>query len=327
MIRHPVERRDGTVRRLIGLATTLTLISIATLAYAATPEVVLDEPGVNEGIPSASSGGYLVWTANSEARPNRFNSYVRQDAGPAVRINPQGTHSYSAAIDGTTIVYQEGTADTYDLKFFDAVTEVRSDTPDGVNTPNIEYRPTLSGDWLLFTRTNGNRVAFRDAWVKVVLFDLTAGTSTVLEKLPLHNRYLQSGQVNGNWATFESCRERQGGFSDCQVSLYDISAETLTEVANPGVQQYAGAVADDGTVYLVRTRNRDHWNCGSHARVVRMDGGNGTVIAELPDGRDIFNTFALDDPGGSTTFYFDRVRCKTGSYTGIYRIPNADTAS
>lgn len=315
------------MRRLIGLATTLTLLAIATLAYAATPEVVLDEPGVNEGIPSASSGGYLVWTANSEAKPGRFNSYVQQGAGPVVRVNPPGTRSYFAAIDGTTIAYQEGTDDTWDLRFFDAVSEARSDPPDGVNTPGIEYRPSLSGDWLLFTRTNGNRVKFRDAWAKVVLFDLSAGTGTVLEKLPLRGHYLQSGQVNGDWATFESCRLRRGDFVDCQVSLYEISAETLTEVANPGVQQYAGAVADDGTVYLVRTRNRDHWNCGSHTKIVRMDGGNGTVIAELPDGRDIFNTFALDGPGGATTFYFDRVRCKAMSYTGIYRIPNADTAS
>jgi len=35
----------------------------------------------------------------------------------------------------------------------------------------------------------------------------------------------------------------------------------------------------------------------------------------------------LDGPGGSTTLYFDRFRCKTGESTGIYHIPNADTAS
>ncbi|MET0713551.1 MAG: hypothetical protein ABWY57_01445 [Mycetocola sp.] len=314
------------MRRLIGVAATLTLIAITTLAYAATPEVVLDEPGVSEGVPSAS-GGYLAWTANSEAKPNRFNSYVQQGAGPVVRVNPKGTQSFFAAIDGTTVVYQEGSHDAWNLRFFDAVTEGRSDPPDGVNTPSIEYNPSLSGDWLLFSRTNGNRVKFRDAWVKVVLFDLAAGTGTVLEKSPLRGHYLEADQVNGNWATFESCRFRRGDFSHCQVSLYDISADSLTEVANPSVQQYAGAVADDGTVYLVRNRGRDHWKCGNHTRVVRMDGGNGTVIAELPDGRDIYNMFVLDGPGGSTTLYFDRFRCKTGESTGIYRIPNAETAS
>jgi hypothetical protein len=311
------------VRRLIAVVAGL-VIATATIAQAATPEEVLNEPGVDEEVPSASAG-YLVWTANSEARPNRYNSYVMADGGSAVRINPGGTHSHAAAIDGITVVYEEDTSEDGDLKFFDAVSEIRSEPPDGVNTANWEHRPSLSGDQLLFTRTNANRAHLRDAWVKVVLFDLSTETSTVLIRLPIRTNYLVSDQVNGDWATFESCRVRRGRFFDCQVHLYDISTETLTEVTNPGVQQYAGGVSADGTVYLVRQRNREHWVCGKATKVVRMDGGNGTVIATLPEGKEVFNTFAFDE-GGSTTLYIDPARCRNGM-GGIARITDADTAT
>lgn len=312
------------MRRLIALVAGLTIIATATIAQAATPEEVLNQPGVDEEVPSASAG-YFVWTANSEARPNRYNSYVMADGGSAVRVNQSGTHSHGAAIDGTTVVYDESGGDDSDLKFFDADSQNRSEPPGGVNTANWEYRPSLSGDQLLFTRNNTNRVDFRDAWVKVVLFDLTTETSTVLSKLPIRTNYLVSDQVNGDWATFEACRVRRGVFFDCQVHLYEISTETLTEVTNPGVQQYAAGVSEDGTVYLVRQRNRDHWVCGKATKVVRMDGGNGTVIATLPEGKEIFNMFAFDQ-GGSTTLYMDPARCRNGK-GGIYRIADADTAT
>jgi hypothetical protein len=163
------------VRRFIGLAATRVFVSVAAIAGAATPEVVLDEPGVFEG-PSSASEGYLVWSSNSEAKPNRFHSYVMADGGSPVRIDPPGTQSFGAAIDGTTIAYEELSADVNDIHLFDAVTEERTAPPAGVNTANIEHRPSLSGDWLLFTRINANRVPFREAWVKIVLFDLTGGT-------------------------------------------------------------------------------------------------------------------------------------------------------
>ena len=148
-------RRRISILSMFGLVAALALVTSATVAYAATPEVVLDDPAVRENTPSASDG-YLVWSADSEAKPGRFHSYVLADGGSPVRIDPAGGQSRGAAIDGTTIVYEE---DFQDLGFFDAVTEARSDPPAGVNTPNSEYRPTLSGDWLLFTRDNVNRVA------------------------------------------------------------------------------------------------------------------------------------------------------------------------
>jgi len=313
------------VRRFIGLVTAIALMMLTNAAQAATPEVVMDEQGVNERVPSVSDG-YLVWNANSVAKPRREHSYVMADGGGPVRISPPGTTSHGAAIDGTTIVYEEATAEDSDLWFYDAQTQVRSATPDGVNTPQIEHRPSLSGNWVLFTRENWNRVPFRRSRTKVVLFNLMDSTTIVLERLRTKSSYLISDQVKGDWATYESCEFRRGRFFDCQVWRYQISTDELVQMPNPGVQQYAGALSDDGTVYLVRTRNRNQWRCGSHSKLVRMPvGGGQTVIATLPDGLDALATFGFDEMDGSTTVYFDRLTCKNGR-SGIYRIVDADSA-
>ena len=315
------------MRRLIGLASLLTLL-MAGIALAATPEVVLDDPKVDE-FRSSASDGYLVWSANSEAKPNRYHSYVRADGGQPVRINPTGTKSYGATIDGTTIVYEEHSHGSRgsDLYFTDAATPDRQPPPDGVNTRADELRPSLSGDYLLFTRSNFNRVGIRRAWARVILVDVATGDQTVLRERSVLRTYLVSGQVNGDWATFESCRfNEDGGFHNCNLFRYEISATDLTKIENPGQQQYGGGVSDDGTVYVTRTGIRSHWECGRHTKIVRVPlSGPEQVIARLPDGKDAFTAFAFDEPGGSTTLYFDRYSCRNDR-SGIYRIPDADTA-
>jgi hypothetical protein len=305
--------------------TAIAVAMISSVAQAGTTEVVLNQPGINEHNSSVADG-YLVWTANTEARPSREDSYVMAAGGPAVRINPAGTHSHGAAIDGTTIVYEEATREGTDLWFFDAVTQLRAPVPDGVNTPKVEYRPSLSGDWLLFTRSNINRARVRDAWYKVVLYNVVDDTRIVLVRRPWRRSFVASDQVNGDWATFESCGFRRGRYFDCQVFRYQISTEELVQLSNPGVQQYAGGVSSDGTVYLVRTRSRNRWRCGHHTTLVRMPvGGPKIAVAVLPDGRDALTTFAFDEMDGSTTMYFDRINCRNGN-SGIFRIPDAYTA-
>ncbi len=318
--------REGcAVRRLIGLASLLALFTAGT-ALAAVPEVVLNDPNVDE-TRSSVSDGYLVWSANKEATPNHYHSYVQADGGQPVRINPMGTQSVSATIDGTTIVYEEVSPRDNDLYFTDAVTPNRQPPPEGVNTKASEFRPSLSGDFLLFTRTNDNRVAFRNSYRRVVLVDVTTGEETVLRERLSRRTYLIGDQVNGDWATFEACRFGDFQYSDCDVFRYQISTADLTKLDNPGRQQYAGGVSADGTVYVVRSGNKDYWACGLHARIIRMPlAGPNEVIARLPDGKDALTTFAYDETGGSTTLYFDRFGCRGGS-SGIYRIPDADSAS
>ena len=60
-------------------------------------------------LPSANAD-YLIWTANSDAFPNRFHAYGRPRGTSGVfRLNPSGTRGYSGGIDpGQDVaVYQQ----------------------------------------------------------------------------------------------------------------------------------------------------------------------------------------------------------------------------
>ncbi len=291
-----------------------------TPASAATPTKVLDEKNVAE-ISVAASIDYLVWAANSGARPQRFNAYVRPvGGGAAVRVNPSHTMSFTVGIDGSMVVYSVvRRRHPDDLALYDAATGDRPSLPQSVNTKAPELRPSLSGDWLLFTRF------LRNGKGEVVLFNLSTSEQRVLWS---SGGLVQSDQVNGDWATFEHCRGRDNEhLSDCQTFRYQISTEERVKIPNPGKQQYAGGVSQDGTVYIVRGGNSNVWRCGHHARIIRYPlGGPGVVIATMPQGKDAFITFATDQIAGSTTLYFTRIRCSTGD-SGIYSIANADTAT
>lgn len=319
------------MRRLVGVVSIVLVVVVGLPALAASPVVVVDEPGMNE-TSSAVSDGYLVWSAATEERPNRSNSYLMAGGKDPVKLNAKGTHSFFVTIDGTTAVYQQGNATGAefddDLWFFDAVTGERAEAPDGVNSGSLEFRPSLSGDHLLFTRSDTNTVKFKDASVEVVLYDLATDTETVLVTLQARNHYLVSDQVNGDWATYESCRwSREQDYYDCQVTRYRISTGESVELPNPGVQQYAGALSADGTVYLTRQRGRESWVCGKDTKIVRMPvDGPGTVIASFPDGKDVLTSFAFDEADGSTTLYLDRLVCDNGR-SGVYRIAGADTTT
>jgi hypothetical protein len=314
------------VTGVLVIASAIALLATA-IAYAAVPEEVLDEPGVSEDS-SAGSPDYLAWTQNSPSKPNRFNTYVRPSGGgPRVRVNPDGTRSFDAGIDGSMVVYQSTRHDNGNLQFYDALTQARPAMPAGVNTRRYENRPTLSGDWLLFTRDNQNQVRFENSWTKVILFNIVTEESRTLRAVRDRRAFLVSDQVNGDWATFEWCHFglHTGQYSDCNVFRYQISTEQLVKIANPGGQQYAAAISQDGTIYMVRSGGPNVWHCGRNTRIVRYPiGGPGVVIAELQT--DALTTFATDETDTSTTLYFQKFRCHTNT-SGIYRITNADTAT
>ena len=292
-------------------------------AYATVPEKVRDDPRVDERS-AAASPDYFAWSQNLPSNSNLFNSYVRPSGGgPRVRVNPAGTRSWTVGIDGSLVVYQEDSS----LAFYDAATQTRDPMPDGVNTRSIEEGPSLSGDWLLFTRDNRNRVTFESSRTWVILFNLVTGESRVLRSDLNRRALIGADQVNGDWATFDRCHVNQstGDQSNCDVFRYRISTQTLVRIANPGRQQYGGAISQDGTVYLVRTGGPNVWHCGLNTRIVRYPvGGPGVVIAEI--GSDAFTTRATDETDSSTVLYVLEARCSPYR-SGIYRIPNANTAT
>jgi hypothetical protein len=187
--------------------------------------------------------------------------------------------------------------------------------------------PSLSGDHILFTRTNIGQVSRKHAAVRVILFDMTAGTGKVLAEAAPRGHYIISNQVNGVYATWESCGTKSGQFINCNVFRYQISTETTLKIPNPDKQQYGSSVSADGTLYFVRTGQSDHWRCGLNSTLYRYPvGGPAVAIAALADGKDAFTSFSFEEEDLSTTLYFDRVTCRTG-LQGLYKLSGADTTT
>jgi len=303
----------------------LALIGVVTLAgmpaaHAATLTKVVDDPDVDEAS-VAVSVDYFAWSQNSAGHPRHYNTYVRPvGGGDAVRVNPRGTGSFNVGIDGDTVVYQRTHRDDGDLALYDATTEARPALPDGVNTDWFENRPSLSGDWLLFTRQHGYAA-------KVVLFNLSTSEQRILQRVrDTHGIYLVSDQVNGDVATFESCGVAHGDLKNCNLFRYQISTEEITKVP-PDRQQYSGGIDADATLYMTRTGGPEFWRCGRHSRIIRSPlGGPDTVLVKLRNGHDAYVTFAVDEMDGSTTAYVVKVRCSDMD-EGIYSIADADTTS
>jgi hypothetical protein len=315
------------MRRWIALIVVPIVAVLATTASAATSlEVVRDEDGVDEQRPSRSDG-YTVWDT-FDLDNAREHSWVMPDGGEPVRINPIGTQSDAAVIDGTTVAYVEGVrGGSQDIRFYDVVTRDRWGPPEGVNTDAHESAPALSGDWLVFRRTNSNLVSRSKAFVRLILVNLDTLERRRLVDAMDRNRYVVTDQVNGDWLTYETCRIERFQYSNCQQFLYEISTGSKTVLPNPGLQQYAGGVTSDGTVYLVRSGSSKRWACGKNARIVRVPlGGEGEVIHRFPDGVDVLAGFAFEESYDSVSYFVQRLRCRRGS-GGIYVVRNADTVT
>lgn len=110
------------------------------------------------------------------------------------------------------------------------------------------------------------------------------------------------GQVNGNYAVWNTCTPR------CEVFLYDIAAAAKTRVPNPlGRQQYTPSVSADGTVYFVSSGNV----CGEAVKLERKSPDRASrVILRIFSGYDSLRTAASADRNGTTRVYFDRIHCR-----------------
>jgi hypothetical protein len=232
-----------------------------------------------------------------------FAALFMQSGGPRVRVNRTGTHGWGGGFEGNTFVYQEVRGRQSNLQLYDVPTGARSAPPPAVNTLSWEWRPTISGDQLLFGRSLINQRIDQ-----VLLRDLTTGTTRVLDKIRWRNGFNWPGQVSGNYAVWFRCLASTGA---CSAFLHDISAGVTTVIPSPGRQQYYPSVTSDGTVYLVRSRR----GCGATVQLVRRPlGGPSRVIASFPAGRDASHSYAFQNGDGTTTVVFDRIRCATRTW-------------
>jgi hypothetical protein len=245
-----------------------------------------------------------------------YDAYVKPFGVSRSRINPAGTTAFTGGIDGTgtTLVYQQISSSTgqSNLKLYDLGSAIIT-TPQGVNTPNYEWQPTISGNWILFGRANLNVRPVSD---HIVLHNQTAADTRVLDQqVGPPDRLLSPGQVNGDFATWDryTYATHTGN-----VFRYQISTPTTIKVPRPtGKIQYASSTNPTGAIFYVRSGI----GCGKQV-VIREDvpGVSDVGLAVMPAGYDIVRTFAVDEGGGVTSLYFDRFNCATGRGYNIYKL-------
>jgi Tol biopolymer transport system component len=264
------------------------------------PLIAVRTSNADEVAPAADAD-HLAWS-QSTRQSLRSALYLQSPGQPRAKVNGSGTNGFSGGFDGDTFVYQQVRRQQSNLYVHDLAGGGSPALPAGVNTPQWEWHPTISGDWLLFGRqVRSGRVDL------VLLRNLVTGETRELRRLRWGRRTLAApGQVNGNYAVWFRCTPA------CDVFLHDIAAETTTRVPNPSRnQQYSPSVTSDGTVYFAQSGR----GCGASVRLVRQPlTGSSKVLASLGSGRDSFQTYALENGDGTTSVFFDRMRCSNNTW-------------
>ncbi len=256
----------------------------------------------------AAFGTYLTWDQNSAAKPNHHNAFLRNGA-TTIQLNAAHTYGWGGGIDGTTVVFQQvSLRGQSDIRFYDAVTKMRSAPPAGVNTPAWEWSPSVSGNWLLFGREKGTNNS------QVILRSTTSKTSYKLAAENTRNNFVSPGQVNGNWAVWTEC------FVDhCSVYLRDIAGKVTTKLANtlpPARDEYAPSVSTDGTVYYMHSGRK----CGEAVKLVKKAIGQPeTILNTFNPGIDVPDTNATADATSGTDVYIQRLNCKANT-DDVFRV-------
>jgi hypothetical protein len=279
------------------------LLAVVTASAATAPSPVKSSPR-NEGTPAAG-GDYFSWAKSRRGHPRIYDAWAQRSGSAAFKVNAPGTSGWSGGIDGTRLAYQELRGRNSDVRFFDLATRRRSNPPTGVNTKRWEWRPTVSGNWLLF----GRGAAF-SASQAVILRNLVTGEQRVLDTLQSKRGVLQAGQVAGNYAVWQKCTSR----TNCSIFRYEIVSGTVAQMPKTGQVLYAPSVTNTGTTYYGRSGPK----CGVAAELVKatLDGST-VVLYSLPRGQDFSLTYAnlvVNLPPGpvtTTRVYYDRAICSS----------------
>jgi hypothetical protein len=303
-----------TRRTRIALLVLVALLGLVSACFAAvvflTEEPVL-AGSVNQNLPAAarSANGVdnLMWT---EQRGNLhpYNVFLRKGSRPKVKLNRTGD-GFTGGIDPPWVVYQQVDRSNSNIKLYRMDTKKRIDLPDGVNTPAWEWRPRISGKWILFGR---QRVSGLE---QVILVNRGTGASRVLAHINRDSDELTPGQVNGNWVVWHKCSP------GCNVYVYNISSRHTTKIEKPNsaLLQYSAGITKGGVAYVGRSDD----GCGVNAQIVRYrragDPATGTVVATLPSNRDMSAGFARTNGNGSVDFFYTRVNCSTEALD-VYRV-------
>ncbi|HMJ00945.1 MAG TPA: hypothetical protein VK488_14000 [Gaiellaceae bacterium] len=299
--------------RAVGLFAVAGLLTVT--ASAATAPVPVKTSPRNETTPAAS-GDYFAWAKSRRGQPHTLDVYAQLGTEAPVKVNARRTYGWAGGIDGTRLAYQEVSKRNSNIRFFDLTTH-RRNSPQGVNTKRWEWRPTISGDWLLFDRG----VVFSGSKQQVILRNLVTGEQRVLDSLRSKHGLLQAGQVNGDFAVWMKCVS-----GTCTVFRYETTNQVTTPMPTTGQVQYGPSVTATGTTYYGRSGSE----CGAAAELVKTTIYGATeVLYSFPAGQDFGLTYAtpvaIKPPGeiSMTRIYFDRTVCST-ERSDIYSIDDFD---
>jgi hypothetical protein len=298
---------------LLVLGASLGLVPVAVALGPALAEEPVLTGARNESRPAiahARAGAVLVWTLS---RPSGLTDvYLRKGSNPRIKLNRTGT-AFSGDVDPPWVVYQHILSGQSDIRFYRLDRHKHVAAPRGLNTERWELRPQISGNWILFQRDRAGL-----ARTDLLLLNRRTGAKRLLATGVYDlDRDLVSGQVKGNWATWEKCTPV------CNAYLYNIGARVTTKLPKPSgpdpVNVWAPAVTAKGVVYAAQRVN----DCGDAVQIVRYrrsgDPATGTALLTLPAGIDADHLFARTKGDGSVQVHYTRVTCGDQEKTDIYR--------
>ncbi|MEJ7569219.1 MAG: hypothetical protein WKF41_13245 [Gaiellaceae bacterium] len=225
-------------------------------------------------------------------------------------MNPLRTSAQTGGLSGDRVALQvvaRGDSKVSIVALGDVPSTVR--LGGSVNTPQWEWRPSLSGRWLLFGRIDYVRARYQ-----VLLADLRTGTVRTLDSVSGHAAYAVPGQVNGSWAVWTSCPDNW-----CRVYRYDIARSTrapLPMARQHVFQQFGPAVSRTGDVYFGTSKA----GC-RESRIMKFADAGLTMLTQLPEGISFQYSYLDDSSPERADLYFDRVGCGRSDLSDVYRIP------
>ncbi len=275
--------------------------------------VLFDARASEEG--AVANRRWLVWSQSTTANPvpprSTTSVYARNRlTGSRIRVSSLRTSAQTGGLSGDRLALQVVARGDSKISIV-ALDDLRSIVPfvASVNTGLWEWRPSLSGGWLLFGRIDYARTRY-----EVLLADLRRGTVRTLDSVSGHAAYAVPGQVNGSWAVWTSCPDNW-----CRVYRYDIARSTrapVPMVKQHVFQQFGPAVSRTGDVYFGTSKA----GC-RESRIMKFDDAGLTTLARLPKGTSFQYSYLDDSFPEKADLYFDRVGCGRGDLSDVYRIP------
>jgi hypothetical protein len=298
----------GGRRALATIGTAGAALFGAAIALAITgPVTKIDGP--EDQLHPSAHGNLVIWTQNSEARPNRDHAYWKV-LGTDERTRIDAPHHRGAAgaiepPDGLRAIYQQMTATDSNLFWYRFEDGHRSPVRiDGVNTDRWERDPRVSASYVFFARDAGTLT-------KLYLAERPGGPVKRIAAYDFTRFYVAPGAVGDRYATWTTC----GPFT-CTAWSYDTEAKDPQprKIPSDGRPQYAPVIDEAGHfVYTARSGQR----CGENVGIWRRPWpiSNPAPPAErlvlLRDGMDVGFTLSVDRSSGTRVdLWFSRYRCR-----------------